>query len=95
MKIAAVGKLIIVVLPFALIACAEPGAGRGSSGCCRVCTTGKPCGDSCINRSFTCHKVIRLLRFRRELMMVLRRLNQREEATMARSGSGGFSCEIG
>jgi hypothetical protein len=34
-------------------------------------------------------RVIRLLRFRRELMIVLRRLNQREEATMARSGSVG------
>ena len=45
-------------------------------------------------------RVIRLLRFRRELMIVLRRLNQREEATMARSGAVGvplrrFSCEIG
>jgi hypothetical protein len=24
--------------------------------CCRVCTKGKACGDSCINVSFTCHK---------------------------------------
>ena len=24
--------------------------------CCRVCTTGKACGDSCISRSKTCHK---------------------------------------
>ena len=23
--------------------------------CCRVCTTGKACGDTCINRDFTCH----------------------------------------
>ena len=24
------------------------------SRCCRVCSTGKPCGDSCISRSYTC-----------------------------------------
>ncbi len=29
-------------------------AARG--GCCRVCTTGKACGNSCIARSKTCHK---------------------------------------
>jgi hypothetical protein len=30
-------------------------ATRASSYCCRRCTTGKPCGDSCISRSYTCH----------------------------------------
>lgn len=25
-------------------------------GCCKVCTTGKACGNSCISRSYTCHK---------------------------------------
>lgn len=24
--------------------------------CCKVCSTGKACGDSCISRSYTCHK---------------------------------------
>lgn len=24
--------------------------------CCRICTTGKACGDSCINRSFNCYR---------------------------------------
>src|SRR2546427_1599495 len=24
-------------------------------GCCRICTVGKPCGDTCINVNFTCH----------------------------------------
>lgn len=24
--------------------------------CCKVCTKGKACGDSCINRNYTCHK---------------------------------------
>lgn len=27
-----------------------------SSGCCRTCSTGKACGDSCISRTLTCHK---------------------------------------
>ena len=35
------------------IACAP--ATSGSGGCCRYCSTGKPCGDSCISRSSTCH----------------------------------------
>jgi hypothetical protein len=25
--------------------------------CCKVCTTGKACGNSCISRSKTCHKI--------------------------------------
>lgn len=41
-----------------------PSPGRGSSGrgciprssCCRVCSKGKACGNSCISRSFTCRK---------------------------------------
>lgn len=24
--------------------------------CCKVCTTGKACGNSCINRSYDCHQ---------------------------------------
>jgi len=24
--------------------------------CCKICTTGKACGDSCINRSYNCTK---------------------------------------
>lgn len=27
-----------------------------SSGCCKVCTNGQACGDSCISWSYTCHK---------------------------------------
>ena len=27
-----------------------------SAACCKVCRKGKACGDSCINRSYTCHK---------------------------------------
>jgi hypothetical protein len=33
------------------------GDGPTSSGtCCKVCTTGKPCGDTCIAKNETCHK---------------------------------------
>jgi hypothetical protein len=24
--------------------------------CCKVCSTGKACGDSCISKKYTCHK---------------------------------------
>jgi hypothetical protein len=24
--------------------------------CCKICTTGKACGDTCISRRYTCHK---------------------------------------
>ena len=39
----------------------SPGATYNSSeikspSCCKVCTTGKACGDSCISQSYTCHK---------------------------------------
>lgn len=32
------------------------GPGGDGGGCCRVCTTGQPCGNSCISRSLTCHQ---------------------------------------
>jgi len=37
--------------PSALDACAVAGAG-----CCRICSAGKACGNSCIARWKTCHK---------------------------------------
>lgn len=27
-----------------------------SMGCCKICSKGKACGDSCISRSYQCHK---------------------------------------
>ena len=27
-----------------------------SAACCKVCKKGKACGDSCIKKSYTCHK---------------------------------------
>lgn len=36
-------------------ACSSDGGGpTGSSSCCKVCKTGKACGDTCIARSSTC-----------------------------------------
>lgn len=29
---------------------------EGDTGCCKICREGKACGDSCISRSYTCHK---------------------------------------
>lgn len=35
----------------------QPAAGdTPATGCCRVCTTGKACGDGCISKSYTCHQ---------------------------------------
>ncbi|MFH1509214.1 MAG: hypothetical protein ABIE68_03555 [bacterium] len=27
-----------------------------TTSCCKMCSTGKACGDSCISKSYTCHK---------------------------------------
>jgi len=27
-----------------------------ASACCKICSVGKACGNSCINREYTCHK---------------------------------------
>lgn len=29
---------------------------RVQSYCCKICRKGKPCGNNCINRNYTCHK---------------------------------------
>jgi BACON domain-containing protein len=34
---------------------APPAPPTPPSGCCKVCTTGKPCGDTCIARDLICH----------------------------------------
>lgn len=39
------------------IGCAAPAwAASGIAGCCKVCSKGKACGDSCISRDKECHK---------------------------------------
>lgn len=35
-------------------ACSDPTSPSG--GCCKIGKEGKPCGDSCISKSDTCHK---------------------------------------
>jgi hypothetical protein len=36
---------------------AEPGARvTQQTQCCKICTVGKACGDSCISRDYQCHK---------------------------------------
>ena len=32
------------------------GSGSRLSGCCKQCSAGQPCGNSCISRSYTCHQ---------------------------------------
>lgn len=31
-------------------------AGQQIAQCCKICRKGKACGDSCIRKSYTCHK---------------------------------------
>ena len=38
-----------------MTACDSPTEGGGTT-CCKVCRTGKACGDTCISRSDTCRK---------------------------------------
>jgi hypothetical protein len=51
-------RLAIAAVLFSCFLSADAGARRciQPSQCCRICTKGKACGDSCINVSFTCHK---------------------------------------
>lgn len=50
-----------------------PPAPPQTTSCCRFCTTGKPCGNSCINKSYTCRQpsgcACNALDFRREDLM--------------------------
>lgn len=35
---------------------ASSGLSQPSQSCCKICTVGKACGNSCISRSYTCHQ---------------------------------------
>jgi hypothetical protein len=39
-----------------LITVPLPTSGDSGGGCCKHCSVGKPCGDSCISKNYTCHK---------------------------------------
>lgn len=46
------------LIPLMLLAAAAPGTlacGDSSGPCCKVCKDGKPCGDTCISKTETCH----------------------------------------
>lgn len=51
---------ILRVLPVVLVTASTPlvsacNDSSGPGGCCKVCKEGKPCGDTCISKSDTCH----------------------------------------
>lgn len=53
------GRALLSLAGIALLTSSAPLLGaceRSSTGCCRVCTTGKACGDTCIDRSSTCNR---------------------------------------
>jgi hypothetical protein len=45
----------VVLGGLAIVAIAAAASSGSGSSCCRVCTTGKACGDSCIAQSDQCH----------------------------------------
>lgn len=54
-------SLVVAVASLAIgpasVTCASPAwAATGYAACCKVCSKGKACGDSCIARDKTCHK---------------------------------------
>lgn len=54
----------LVIQPGEELGCEARDQGQGASesenlansGCCKICTVGKACGDTCISRSYTCTK---------------------------------------
>lgn len=53
--------LALRFIPLLLLGAGAPAAtlgckdSTGPNGCCKVCKTGKPCGNTCISRTETCH----------------------------------------
>ena len=62
---------VLIFTPILLIGCTESSSSYSSysnsyngdvgvesliDSCCKHCSTGKACGDSCISMSYTCHK---------------------------------------
>ena len=47
--------LLVLIIPLSLAVGTPTSCGPNTSGvCCKTCTTGKACGDSCISRDKTC-----------------------------------------
>lgn len=52
-----VAGTMLAIGPSSMSACGLTGsAARAGAACCKVCSAGKACGNSCIARSKACHK---------------------------------------
>lgn len=49
-------RMLIVVLVGLMFTACGPIDDEPSGDCCKVCTSSKACGDSCIPKSSTCNK---------------------------------------
>ena len=47
---------LLAALPGSTGPCGAASAASGSFACCKICSAGKACGDSCIARDKVCHK---------------------------------------
>jgi len=47
---------LLFVGPVAVNPCMSIVSGARANACCKTCSKGKACGDSCISRDKTCHK---------------------------------------
>jgi hypothetical protein len=46
----------LTAAPAIFVPCGGGGAAVAQAGCCKKCSAGKACGDSCISRDKKCHK---------------------------------------
>ena len=49
-------KAIILALALAVAVPAVAGPAAAAQSCCKICRTGKACGNSCISAKRTCHQ---------------------------------------
>jgi len=47
---------LLLVGPATVNPCMSIVPGASANACCKTCSKGKACGDSCISRGKTCHK---------------------------------------
>lgn len=48
--------LLLLASSAPLVTACDSPTDEGGTACCKVCRTGKACGDSCISRTDTCRK---------------------------------------
>lgn len=46
----------LTLVPLSIETCGAGFSAQAQRGCCRVCTKGKACGNSCIARHLNCHR---------------------------------------